>query len=88
MEAEELQALGFSDKAHMWMTALHRQREKRHQAVQERAATYRANEFERSTVAGLASGKTTARPTRMPAAPVAMYAKSEANSGRESCTSN
>ena len=51
MEAEELQALGFSDKAHMWMTALHRQREKRHQAVQERAATYRANEFERSTVA-------------------------------------
>ena len=51
MEAEELRALGFSDKAHMWMTALHRQREKRHQAVQERAATYRANEFERSTVA-------------------------------------
>ena len=51
MEAEELQALGFSDKADVWMTALHRQREKRHRAVQERAATYRAKEFERSTVA-------------------------------------
>ena len=51
MEAEELQALGFSDKAAMWMATLHRQREKRQQAVQERAATYRENEFERSTVA-------------------------------------
>ena len=51
MEAEELQALGLSEKAHMWMAALHRQREKRHRAVEERAATYRANEFERSTVA-------------------------------------
>ena len=51
MEAEELQALGFSNKADMWMATLHRQREKRQQAVQERAATYREKEFERSTVA-------------------------------------
>ena len=51
MEAEELQALGFSTKADMWMATLHRQREKRQQAVQERAATYREKEFERSTVA-------------------------------------
>ena len=51
MEAEELRALGFFDKADTWIAALHSQRAKRQQAVQERVATYRTNEFERSTLA-------------------------------------
>ena len=51
MEAEELRALGFSDKADTWIAELHSRRAKRQQGVQERASTYRANEFERSTLA-------------------------------------
>ena len=51
MEVEELRALGLFAKAETWVAALHRQRAKRQQGVQERAATFRAKEFERSTVA-------------------------------------
>ena len=51
MEADELRVLGFSDKADTWMATLDCQREKRKQAVLERAATYRMNDFEKSTKA-------------------------------------
>ena len=51
MEEGELRALGFSDKADTWKAALHSQRAKRQQMVQERAAKYKEKEFERSTMA-------------------------------------
>ena len=51
MEADELRVLGFSDKADTWKATLDCQREKRKQAVLERAATYRTNDFEKSTKA-------------------------------------
>ena len=51
MEAEELRALGFDNKADTWIAALDSRRAERQQNVQERAANFREKEFKMGTEA-------------------------------------
>ena len=51
VEAEELRALGFDNKADTWIAALDSRRAERQQNVQERTASFRKKDFQRATKA-------------------------------------